>query len=59
MAKYRNAEATGLVISHWLSTRYAVDYLGIWERVNNPDFNITDSVTLEIKQAPNGYRPAQ
>lgn len=32
MAKYRNAEATGLVISHWLSTRYAVDYLGIWAK---------------------------
>ena len=28
MARFKNAEATGLVISHWLSTRYAVDFLG-------------------------------
>ena len=42
MARYKNAEATGLVISHWLSTRYAVDFLGIWERINNPDFNVTE-----------------
>lgn len=31
MAKYKNSENTGLVISHWLSTRFAVDFLGIWE----------------------------
>jgi hypothetical protein len=36
------AGATGLVISHWLSTRYTIDFLGIWERVNNPDFNVTE-----------------
>lgn len=55
MAKYRNAEATGLVISHWLSTRYAVDYLGIWERVNNPDFNITEFSNIRNQAGTNGY----
>jgi hypothetical protein len=29
MAKYKNTEATGLVISHWLSTRYTIEFLGI------------------------------
>ena len=42
MAKYKNAEATGIVISHWLSARYALDYLGIFERLNNPNFNVTE-----------------
>lgn len=55
MAKYRNPEATGLVISHWLSTRYAVDYLGIWERVNNPDFNITEFSNIRNQAGTNGY----
>lgn len=55
MAKYRNSEATGLVISHWLSTRYAVDYLGIWERVNNPDFNITEFSNIRNQAGTNGY----
>lgn len=31
IAKYKNAELTGLVISHWLSTRYTVEFMGIWE----------------------------
>jgi len=42
MAKYKNAEATGLVIAHWLRTRYTIEFIGIWEKVNNPDFNVTE-----------------
>lgn len=55
MAKYRNEEATGLVISHWLSTRYAIEYLGIWERVNNPDFNITEFSNIRAMAGSNGF----
>lgn len=55
MAKYRNEEATGLVISHWLSTRYAIEYLGIWERVNNPDFNITEFSNIRNMAGSNGF----
>jgi hypothetical protein len=42
MARYKNAEATGLVISHWLSTRYTVEFMGVWEKINNPNFNVTE-----------------
>lgn len=55
MARYKNAEATGLVISHWLSTRYAVDFLGIWERINNPDFNVTEFSNIRMEAGTNGF----
>jgi len=42
MARYKNAEATGLVIAHWLRTRYTIEFIGIWEKTNNPDFNVTE-----------------
>ena len=42
MAKFKNAESTGLVISYWLNTRFAIDFLGIWEQINNPNFNVTE-----------------
>jgi hypothetical protein len=41
MAKYKNAEIPATVISHWLSTVFAVNYMGLWEKMNNPDFNLT------------------
>jgi len=42
LAKHKNAEHTGVVISHWMSTRYTIEFMGIWERVNNPHFNLTE-----------------
>ena len=42
MVKFKNAETTGLVISHWLSTRYTVEFMGLWETINNPNFNVTE-----------------
>lgn len=55
MAKYKNAEATGVVISHWLSTRYALDYLGIFERLNNPNFNVTEFSNIRNESGSNGF----
>ena len=42
MARFKNAETTGLVISHWLSIRYTIEFMGLWEQMNNPDFNVTE-----------------
>lgn len=55
MAKYKNSENTGLVISHWLSTRFAVDFLGIWEQINNPNFNLTEFSKIRFDAGSNGY----
>ena len=55
MAKYKNAEATGLVISHWLSTRYTVEFMGAWERLHNPDFNVTEFSNIKNESGSNGY----
>ena len=42
IARYKNSEATGLVISHWLSTRYTIEFMGLWEKIHIPDFNVTE-----------------
>lgn len=55
MAKYKNAETTGLVISHWLSTRYTVEFMGIWEKINNPTFNVTEFSNIRSESGSNGF----
>jgi hypothetical protein len=52
MAKYKNAEIPAHVISHWLSTKYTVEFIGIWETLNNPNFNLTEY--REIRNASGG-----
>ena len=55
MARYKNAEATGLVISHWMRTGYALNFLGAWEQLYNPNFNVTEfgNINHAITHYPN------
>ena len=39
IAKYKNADASDDLIRNWLRNRNTVEFVGIWERLNNPDFN--------------------
>ena len=55
MAKFKNAETTGLVISHWLSTRYTVEFMGLWEKMNNPLFNVTEFSNIKNESGSNGF----
>jgi hypothetical protein len=55
MARYRNAEATGYVISRWLSARYTIDFVGIWEKVYNSDFNVVEFNNIKNESGVNGY----
>ncbi|MDR1922502.1 MAG: KilA-N domain-containing protein, partial [Candidatus Adiutrix sp.] len=51
MAKYKNAEIPATVISHWLSTNFSINYMGLWERMNNPDFNLTGFSEVKMLSA--------
>jgi hypothetical protein len=55
MAKYKNAEATGYVISRWMSARYTIEFMGIWEKVNNPDFNAVEFNNIKSDAGSNGF----
>jgi len=38
MARYRDVERTNYIIQNWLRTRNAIEFCGLWEQMNNPDF---------------------
>ena len=39
IARYKDAERTDYLISNWLRNRDTIEFLGIWEQLNNPGFN--------------------
>jgi hypothetical protein len=39
IACFKNADHPDDVIRNWLRNRNTVEFLGVWERLNNPDFN--------------------
>ena len=55
MAKYKNAEIPGTVISHWLSTNFSINYMGLWEKMNNPDFNLTGFREVKMLSTETGF----
>jgi len=55
MARYKNADATGLVISHWMRTGYTLNFLGAWEQLNNPNFNVTEFGNIKMESVDNSF----
>jgi hypothetical protein len=43
-------------ISDWLRNRNTVEFLGIWERVHNPDFNYGEFATIKSQVGLNSYK---
>ena len=38
IARYKNADRTDDLIRNWLRNRNTIEFLGIWEKLNNPNF---------------------
>jgi len=38
IARYKNSERTDDLIRNWLRNRNTIEFLGIWEQLNNPNF---------------------
>jgi hypothetical protein len=38
IARYKDANRTDYIIQNWLRNRNTIEFLGIWEHLNNPDF---------------------
>jgi len=43
-------------ISDWLRNRNTVEFLGIWERVHNPDFNYGEFALIRSQAGLNSYK---
>ena len=39
IAKYKDPERSDEIIRNWIRNRNTIEFLGIWEQLNNPDFN--------------------
>ena len=38
IARYRNSQEPFAVINNWMRDRSTVEFLGLWEKLSNPDF---------------------
>jgi hypothetical protein len=38
IAKYRNKQEPFAIINNWMRARSMIEFLGLWEKLSNPDF---------------------
>lgn len=39
IARHKDSERTDSIIQNWLRNRNTIEFLGVWEQLNNPGFN--------------------
>jgi KilA-N domain len=55
IARYKNADKTDDLIRNWLRNRNTVEFLGIWEQLNNPDFNPVEFDGIKMQAGLNSF----
>ena len=46
-------------VADWLRNRNTLEYIGIWERVNNPTFNYGEFEVIKSQAGLNSFRVGQ
>ena len=50
LARYKNDKYPANVIIHWLSNKDTALYVGLWEELNNENFNLTEYREIKINE---------
>ena len=55
MARNRDAERTNYIIQNWMRTRSAIEFCGLWEQMNNPDFKRIEFDAFKNESGANSF----
>ena len=55
IARYKNGDRTDDLIRNWLRNRNTLEFLGIWEQLNNPQFNPVEFDGIRMQAGLNSF----
>ena len=55
IANFKNADYPSEVIQNWMRNRSTVEYLGLWERIHNADFNYLAFEVIKNEAGRNSF----
>jgi hypothetical protein len=55
IARYKNSEEPKDVVKNWMRTRDTIEFLGIWEKISNPDFKGVEFDAFKNKAGSNAF----
>jgi hypothetical protein len=55
IARYKNADYPSEVIQNWMRNRSTIEFLGLWERIHNPNFNYLEFEVIDREAGRNAF----
>jgi len=55
IAKHKNNESPGDVVKNWMRNRSTIEFLGLWEKFNNPDFKLVEFDQFKNEAGGNAF----
>lgn len=55
IARYKDSERSDYVLQNWIRNRETIEFLGLWEKINNPDFNSIEFDGIRDKSGVNSF----
>jgi len=55
IAKYKNIDAPADIVKNWMRNRSTIDFIGLWEKLNNPDFKLVEFDRLRNESGTNYF----
>ena len=55
LAKYQNSSDPSFTVKNWLRRVSTIDYVGLWEQLHNPDFNLVEFDQIKTEYGRNSF----
>ena len=55
IARWKNLDAPSDVVKNWMRTGDTIDFIGLWEILNNPDFNSVEFDLIKSRSGRNAF----
>ena len=55
IAKFKDTDRTNYIIQNWMRTKDTIYFLGIWEKINNPNFKRIEFDAFKIEAGSNSF----
>ncbi len=55
MARFKDVDRTNYIIQNWMRIKYTIEFLGIWERINNKNFKGIEFDAFKEQSGSNGF----
>jgi hypothetical protein len=55
IARYKDADRSDYILQNWMRNRETIEFLGLWERINNDDFNSIEFDGIRNKSGINSF----